>query len=336
MRFMATRLFQLRSRPSIRAAIVGVVLKGQDVEIREVVDSSWVAVTVHTKGFAPKNGFARVDWLAPAKTDASIDVARFTEACFEAANRYAVDPDYLLAVAQLETGVRNIPASGSPAFGPFQILPDTWSAYVAKGDLGYSPLDRFDPYHQPVVAAMIAAEAAAEFGPALPLDRPPVRSALYAAHLFGVDAARLILDGDPSEPIDTALTKTHRRRAADHLLAANRSLLMEAGQPRPVRMVLDEIGRKLESAMAARQESETIEVRASGLALSELASQRTAATAEVATLKDQTLEKSPDGVPADLVEVSAFAPAAAPADEDVLVQVYLHRLDQDALAEQLS
>jgi hypothetical protein len=71
--------------------------------------------------------------------------------------------------------------------------------------------------------------------------------------------------------------------------------------------------------------------------IDELALHRARTDAQIVTTKEQLVTNfSNIDLSTDLVEVSAFAPPVAPADEEVLVQVYLHKIDQAGLVEQLT
>src|SRR4051812_30864029 len=89
-------------------------------------------------------------------SDPNVDRDTFALACLLAARDVDTSPHYLVAVAVVESGIKNIPAPGSTGFGPFQILDGTWAQYMV--DLKLTAADRFDPFLQPLVAARIAVD----------------------------------------------------------------------------------------------------------------------------------------------------------------------------------
>lgn len=162
-------------------------------------------------------------------SDPNIDLQQFIDACQAAAFKYNVDTYYLVAVAGIESGIRNIPASGgSQAFGPFQIMPDTWATYMAAD--GFNAADREDPISQPFIAAHIAADGAKALAAVLPNNRRPTSAELYFSHLFGKDGAVVILGLPTTTKIRDALIKVYAQNSdpaaqADKVIAANNSLL---------------------------------------------------------------------------------------------------------------
>lgn len=107
-----------------------------------------------------------------------------------AAQRYGVDPQLMLAVAQIESGGN--PRAQNPnssAGGLFQFIDST-----AKG---YGLADRFDPAQSADAAARLTRDNAAHL--ARVLGREPTAAELYLAHQQGAGGAASLL-ADPSVP----------------------------------------------------------------------------------------------------------------------------------------
>lgn len=185
------------------------------------------------------------------------DKDRFTNACLLAARVFGTNAHYLIAVAYLESGIRNIAAPGSTAFGPFQILDQTWNQYISDPTFGCSPSDRFDPYAQPAVAAKIASDGTAALSEVLPDKRLPTAEELYFVHLFGQHGATEILGiSDYNRSIRDGLVRAYGPGPnavahADNVINANKQLLTEGGgQARTINAVLDIVGTRLDKGLA--------------------------------------------------------------------------------------
>lgn len=249
MLFNAKVDFHLRAGPADDTATDFIVTTDLIVESGQQ-PNGWTPVTVYPAEGGTKNGFALSDWLAPLVFDSHIDEDTFAEACTEAARQFGTNAYYLYAVAMVESGIKNTPGNQSSAFGPFQILADTWTRYVAKGKLGLSGVDRFKPYMQPSVAALIAAEGMTELRSVLQDKRLPTPAELYFGYLFGTRGAQVILGGNQQISIRNALLKLYDGLAAkaDEVIAANAPLLT-GDDARTVAVVLNEVGKKLNDAL---------------------------------------------------------------------------------------
>lgn len=185
----------------------------------------------------------------------TIDKNAFAQSCIDAAEVFGTDASYLIAVAYVESGIQNIAAPGSTAFGPFQILAETWAAYMGDPDLGYSADDRFDPMMQPGVAAKIAADGVAALSAAWADHRVPTAQELYFVHLFGEHGAVVILGGSYGQSIRDALLQVYAgpnaANSADRVIAANKSLMTDAtGQPLTINALLQAVGKRLDEGLA--------------------------------------------------------------------------------------
>jgi hypothetical protein len=190
----------------------------------------------------------------PGGLNPNINRNDFIEACVQAAVRWDVNAFYLVEIAQIESNTRNEGTPGSDAFGPFQITEATWEDF--RGESGFSSADRFDPFKQPFVAGNIAARGIKTLRPVLPGEAMPTNAELYLTHLFGQHGGKVVLSGNRTDTIETALNRvfpTNPARVAA-ILKANSSLLTENATggavrpPRTVQGVLNEVDRRLTAA----------------------------------------------------------------------------------------
>lgn len=189
----------------------------------------------------------------------------------QAARRTAVDYNYLLAQARIESGLRpNAKARTSSATGLFQFIESTWLATMKRHGpaLGYSDVasaiqqsggEHFvaDPAQRrailnlrkdPQIASMMAAALAHDNRAALApvLGREPQPSELYMAHFLGAgDATRFLsaLDRDPGQSAPQLLPQP---------ASANRSIFYHpSGAPRNLAEVMELMQHKMDKAIAA-------------------------------------------------------------------------------------
>lgn len=193
------------------------------------------------------------------------------QAIASAANRTGVDFDYLLAQAQIESGMdAGAEAPTSSASGLFQFIEQTWldtlyrhgsahgygayanaigmsggRAFVRDPAMRETIMDlRFDPQASSVMAAALANDNRAALMPVL--GREPDASELYLAHFLG--------QGGASRFLRTLQTSPDTR--ADSILPAaaraNRAIFYERdGSARSVAEMADFIRGKVERAMAS-------------------------------------------------------------------------------------
>jgi uncharacterized protein (TIGR02594 family) len=186
-------------------------------------------------------------------TASTIDQNTFAQCCLNAARDAGTNAHYLIAVAYVESGIKNVPAPGSTGFGPFQIMEQTWSMYM--GGLGLTPNDRFNPYMQPGVAAKIAADGTTALRAVLPDNRLPTAQELYFVHLFGQHGATVILGSGSNRSIKDALLQVYAGPNAennvDTIIAANKPLMTDAnGQPLIIDALLQAVGQRLDQGLA--------------------------------------------------------------------------------------
>jgi len=206
-------------------------------------------------------GWVKSKWLKPFSTDeieSQIDLELFEQNCVDAARLVGTSAIYLLAIADVESGIRNIPTevSGGTAFGPFQIIEKTWNSYRNPSDfeeISFSPQDRFDPYLQCYVAALIAHEGTLALSNMEPGDNLPNGNELYMVHLLGLPAARKALKGNRTRSMLDVLTELYVNKPdpaafAKAVIDNNPSILSSDGVPNTVEETLAAIEVKLTPA----------------------------------------------------------------------------------------
>ncbi|GIL02983.1 MAG: hypothetical protein BroJett030_28820 [Alphaproteobacteria bacterium] len=252
----------LRDRPDPNAdSPHGRVMPGdQATVIAEQAD--WSHVDVLTRDNVRKDGWVRTKWLVAMGQDevpAEIDLDLFAQTCVDAARLVGVNSLYLIALAEVESGIRNVGTSigSGTAFGPFQITQSTWNGYRQKPELGidWGEQDRFDPMAQCDVAALIAAEAAVALATIPGVGPQPNAIQLYFAHLLGLPAARAALSAAPGTSILAVLTEVYAGKPdpagfAGQIIANNPGLLSTGGNPNTVQQCSDAIDERFRPAFA--------------------------------------------------------------------------------------
>jgi lysozyme family protein len=151
-----------------------------------------------------RHGFARGGMFKPLVSEPEVDIDGFAQMCLNAARFFGTSAHHLVAVADTETGIRNVAAIQGDEVGPFLITAADWNDRIADGTTGLNARGRFNPLAQPFVAAKAAVADAKILQPTLP-NRLPTSAELYLAHLVGADHAVKILS-DPAAPFQTAIT----------------------------------------------------------------------------------------------------------------------------------
>lgn len=183
-----------------------------------------------------------------------------------AAQRTGVDFDYLIAQAQIESGMRaDARAPTSSAAGLYQFIESTWlqtlDRHGAKHGLGWAEEMigpggrvgdagtrahllslRFDPDTASLMAAELARDNAA--GLQATLGREPEPSELYLAHFLGLGGAREFLGALHRNPDQSAVA------LMPQAARANRAIFYDNGQPRTVAGVMELLDSKVDRAMA--------------------------------------------------------------------------------------
>ena len=101
------------------------------------------------------------------------------------AQRLGVSPNAVAAIAQAESGFRNVPTANgsSSATGPWQITSPTWDYFVNKYNLPYSSADRTSAEAQANVAPYIIRDYANAVEKAI--GQPPTAAQVYGAFVMG-------------------------------------------------------------------------------------------------------------------------------------------------------
>lgn len=193
------------------------------------------------------------------------------DAIADAARRSSVDYEYLVAQAELESGLNpRAKAQTSTATGLFQFLETTWLATVKKHGprFGYGDIaDQIQTFsngrpfvpdrgqrnailalrNDPQIASLMAAGFAEDNRAALApvLGRQPDRAELYMAHFLGPGGARTFLSELQQNPNQSAASVFPRAAAA------NRPIFYERdGSPRSLAGVMDLMASKMNRAVA--------------------------------------------------------------------------------------
>lgn len=206
-------------------------------------------------------GWVKTKWTKPFSTNAinpNIDPNIFAQSCVDAARLVGTSAIYLLAIADIESGIKNIPTQvpGGTAFGPFQIIEKTWESYRDAPDhdeIAFTKMDRFDPYLQCYIAALIAHEGTLALSNMQPGDQLPNGNELYLVHLLGLPAAKKALGGDRSRSMLQVLTEVYMGKPnpgafANKVINNNAALLSSNGTPNTVDETLAAIEVKLTPA----------------------------------------------------------------------------------------
>lgn len=255
--FRPVQNFTLRSQPNDAATTPKIITTEFRIDIVDDVGEGWVKINAYdvlSNGF---EGFVKRTSLKETDIDPVINKTRFIGACLDGAFDFKTNAAYLLAVAEIESKTKNIPAKTSSAVGPFQILSETWEQYRVDPKINLSPPDRYDPYLQPEVAAKIAADGTSALAQILPNQVNPTPPELYFSHLFGVSGASKILNAqNRTGDIQQALLRVYANDAdpaarAAKIIAANKGRLAPNGAPLAVEEIIKAVGKDLADALAA-------------------------------------------------------------------------------------
>lgn len=153
----------------VESGIRGLEARGQHADARRLIDSE--------RGYAANSGEAVIA---------------------SAAAKYGIDPAYLVSTGRIESGMRNLPASGDPrrtASGVFQFTSDTAQRFGLPRDASTATLEQ-----QADAAARLAASNKRDLTNVL--GRDPTNGELYLAHFLGSGGAAKVLSANPNTPID--------------------------------------------------------------------------------------------------------------------------------------
>jgi hypothetical protein len=165
-----------------------------------------------------------------------------------------VNRDYLIAVAWVESQLKNVVNPKTGAMGPFQFMRDTWAGLVAQHGQQEDITERdiADAGKQAVFAAISTAEAQDRL--LGKLGQLPTGAELYVAHLLGLPAALGILSADRATPIDQALLPVFQRREDPvglirKIIENNKSLLTAGDRVKTIEEILTTIVDRLNEGL---------------------------------------------------------------------------------------
>jgi uncharacterized protein (TIGR02594 family) len=197
----------------------------------------WSEVRAVDKAGNVRTGFVPTSMIeelpSPALRDEAIDETNFARVATLAAVRSGVNRDYLVAVAWVESRIKNVLDQTTGARGPFQFTPSTWAGLVAQHgqqeEITERDIDNWGK--QPAFAAIRTAEAQDQLVDKL--GRLPTGAELYVSHRLGLPAALEVLATDQTTPIDRALLAVFQGQAdaegAVRGLVENNKALFKAG-----------------------------------------------------------------------------------------------------------
>jgi uncharacterized protein (TIGR02594 family) len=249
---MATE-FRVKNRVHLRESPNGAVPSPRGtVSVDDVVtiltdQGEWSEVRVVDKAGNVRTGFVLTSMLEEravlAPEEEAIGEVNFALALTFAAHTSGVNRDYLLAVAWAETRIKNIVNPITGAIGPFQFMPGTWAAMVAKHGQqeGITERDIVNAGKQAVFAAIDTKEAQDQL--LGKLGRLPTATELYISHRLGLRAALEALSTDRAMSIARALLPAFQgqenvEEAVRVLVDTNKDLLKEGDSIRTVEQVL--------------------------------------------------------------------------------------------------
>ena len=240
--------------PSFGAASLGIARAGSTVEgtpdpsdlvfMKGTVSLAGVATT----GFLMRSKLVEASSPVPEPLLGDADVDFFCQLVTDAARTYAVDRDYLMAVAYTESaGLKQLGNVNSSAIGPFQFIEETWNRLVASSaamPLGLAPSDRGSWRFQPAIAALLAREIQSALNTAL--GRVPKLGEMYCGHVFGTSGASKFLAGNRARPFKDAYIEATSPASYEKVLKGNASVIMDGATGRTVDGVVGELGRRLD------------------------------------------------------------------------------------------
>jgi uncharacterized protein (TIGR02594 family) len=210
-----TGLFELDGHPQVLRDAAGAEAKPDGIPILRRMpvaklaeaDDTWWKVRIEFPDGSKNEGFAMKTWLRPKFVPVEIDQSFFAQACLDATQKRGINANFLIALADAETGIAN-KAGDSGEFGPFALTQKDWADYNDTAETGSGDSDRFDPYAQPAVAARMVVELTERVRPGIPDSALPSSEELYLARIFGAQNVKLLRDAAPGALVRDVLTPT--------------------------------------------------------------------------------------------------------------------------------
>ncbi|MCK1385530.1 DUF2272 domain-containing protein [Bradyrhizobium sp. 21] len=211
-------------------------------KLREIGPSGEAQIwEIEVQSTPPRRGFARGGIFLPmVDGNDTVDLDSFAQMCLTSARELKTSAHHLVALADTETGIKNVAADQGGGAGPFLITEADWVALLPG--TGSTANDRFDPIKQPAVAAKAAAADAGVLQPTLPDNRLPTSAELFLARLVGATHAVRVLS-NMAASFQTAITN-EVGAAAFAILSGNRPWLF--GAPIDVKTAMEKIARRMD------------------------------------------------------------------------------------------
>jgi uncharacterized protein (TIGR02594 family) len=184
-----------------------VMLDSAVEKIADTSDADWWKISVEFAVGPDAEGFARKEWLRPVLVPQAIQEENFGQACLDVARRYGISAHFLIALAEVESGLTNKVFPGTP-FGPFAMTKDDWTANNNKAETGFGDADRFNPYAQPAVAARLVVKLTDDVRTDLPDKRLPTSEELYLGRILTPAGLKLVLAANNADLVHTVLSAT--------------------------------------------------------------------------------------------------------------------------------
>jgi uncharacterized protein (TIGR02594 family) len=182
-----------------------VMLDNAVEKIADATDADWWKISVEFAVGPDAEGFAKKEWLRPVLVPQAIQPETFGLCCLDAARHYGTSAHFLIALADVESGIVNKPFPGAP-FGPFAMTKEDWSANNNKSETGFGDADRFNPYAQAAVAARLTVKLTEDIRADLPDKRLPTSEELYLGRILTPAGLKLLLAANAADIVHTVLT----------------------------------------------------------------------------------------------------------------------------------
>lgn len=227
-------------------------------KLGEQAGGVWWNMQLANPGVAPVAGWIKAELLAPLDEElAPLNLQSFVEQAEDSARMRGVNRDYLLAIAEIESGIANKDRDQPPGLGPFMFSEPVWSSIVNRHpELSVQVHDRAVPQLQAIVAAQLTKDNQDELAASFEPKRLPSGAELYMAHWLGSSCTVAVLRAGASaaigDPIRIHFAGTSDGQAElDKLVKAYDKRLRNNGAFRTVAEVISGLEDELNSAATA-------------------------------------------------------------------------------------
>lgn len=247
----AGKTARLVDQPAADAtAISAALLPGDKLELLELI-GLFSKVRFSPAGGPQVVGFLRSSYITSEANPVRSEIDRrvFAQQCLYSARTFNVNAFYLVALAFLETDLRDLVNLQNESSGPFLLSPEAWIAYreLYKDRLADIPANGFDlaAFH-PMLVACLTDDTTRSLSVILPDKRLPTAAELYVAYRLGIGAAKELLAFDYTTTVDAALAVVFESHndVADRVnttLDSNARFFKLAGSPATIKQALDSI-----------------------------------------------------------------------------------------------